>query len=261
MNKPLSLLLRSLGLRRPSPKTHLELALRRLERAATILLVLYGGLQVFPQVLFAHSVTAQGITVYSRAPLPLETTACLDRAESLLRPSELAVPGSHERIFVCGSPWLFQLFSPTSAGSFAFSVPLTDNVFIADADFAHDTARSASPVYNTRSLSAVIAHEITHGLIRHRLGWWRGVRLPAWVAEGWCDYVAREGSFPEAKGRQLMASCLSDPSPSFQYYRDRQMVRYLKETRGLSFEQIVAHADEPAAVEAETRQALRSALP
>ena len=257
MNKPLSLLLRSVGLRRSAPKTHLEHALRRLERAATILLILYGGLQVFPQVLFAHSISTPGITVYSRAPLPPETSACLDRTESLLRLSELAAPGRHERIFVCDSPWLFRLFSPTSGQAFAYSMPLTDNVFIATADFPHDTARSASPVYNTRSLSAVVAHEITHGLIRRRLGWWRGVRLPAWVAEGYCDYVAHEGSFPDVKGRQLMASGQSDPSPSFQYYKDRQMVRYLKETRGFSFEQIVARADERVAVEAGPRRALR----
>ena len=140
-------------------------------------------------------------------------------------------------------------------------MPLTDNVFVADADFLHDAARSSAPVYNTRTLSTVIAHEITHGLIRHRLGCWRGIVLPSWIAEGYCDYVARESSFPDAKGRQLMVAGGSDPSASFRYYKDRQMMRYLTETRGLSFDQIIARADDPVAVEAETRRALRLPRP
>ncbi len=255
MNKPLALLLRCLGVYRPTPKAPFA----RLERMALLLGLLYLGLQTFPQALFAHSVTADGITVYSRAPLsPAETAACLDHAHSLLQQTELAVPGRTERVFVCNSPALFRLFSPTTNQAFAYSVPLTDNVFVAQADFAHDTARSAAPIYNTRSLSAVIAHEITHGLIRHRLGWWRGTTLPAWVAEGYCDYVAQEGSFPDATGRRLLASGQSDLSHSFQYYKYRQMVRYLKEDEHRSFDQIAARKNDAPAVEAETRQALQS---
>ena len=102
-----------------------------------------------------------------------------------------------------------------------------------------------------------MAHEITHGLIRRRLGLWRGVFLPAWVAEGYCDYVAGEGSFPEATGRYLLATGRTDPSPSFHYYEDRQMVRYLVEERHLSFGQIVDCAGDSAAIEAQTRQSIR----
>ena len=258
MNKLLSLFRRALGLRRSAPETPVGRALRRLERAVFILLLAYAGLQAFPQVLFAHSVTAQGITLYSQAPLPPEAEACLSRAHGLIQPSELAVSGRAERIFVCDSPWLFSLFSPTSTQAFAYSVPLTDNVFIATANYRRDTARSAAPNYNSRSLSAVMAHEITHGLIRHHLGWWRGVSLPTWVAEGYCDYVAREGSFPAPEGWRLMTSGLANPSMSFRYFEYRQMVRYLAEDEHLSFDQIVARANDPAAVEAATRQALRS---
>ncbi len=258
MNKPAAFLLRIFGLRRPAPTTAFGRAARRLERAATVLAVCYVGLQAFPQVLFAHNVTAQGITLYSRAPLPTaETTACLDRAVALLRQSELAVPGRAEKIFVCDSPWLFRLFSPTSASAFAYSVPITDHVFIASADFRQDVARSSAPEHNTRSLSGVIAHEITHGLIRHRLGWWRGVRLPMWVAEGYCDYVARDGSFPAAEGRRLLAEDRIDPTPSFRYYRYRQMVRWLIEVKHLSFEQVVERSDDSATVEADTRASLQ----
>ena len=245
------------GLHRSVPKTVFGRAVRRLERAATVLALAYFALQAFPQVLFAHNVTTQGITVYSRTPLPVETVACVDRAAALVRQSELAVPGRTEKVFVCDSPWLYRLFCPTSPEAFGCSMPLADHVFIALADFRQDTAHSFGSEHNTRSLSGVIAHEITHGLIRHRLGWWRGIRLPAWVAEGYCDYVARDSSFPADEGRRLLAEGRDDPSPSFRYFKYRQMVRCLIDADHLSFTQAADHAGDPTSVEAETRSVMR----
>ncbi len=124
---------------------------------------------------------------------------------SSTNPIKLLLPtvtGRTERIFVCNRPWLFRLLSPISAGAFAYSLPVTDNVFVANADLVHNVARSAAPDFNTRSFSAVAAHEITHGLIRHRVGLLHS--LPTWVVEGYCDYVARESSFPEAEGLRLL---------------------------------------------------------
>lgn len=260
MNKIVALALRSVGLNRPVPTTRLGKALHRMESAGMALLALYVFLMVRPQILFAHSVTTQGITLYSRAPLPPEAATCVARAAALVRQSELAVASRSERVFICDSPWLFSLFSPTSGRAFAFSVPLTDNVFIAAADCLRDEARSSAPRHNIRSLSSVIAHEITHGLIRHHLGLLRGVRLPGWVAEGYCDYVARESSFPETEGRRLMTAGQTDLSASFWYFRDRQMVRYLIDTKHGTFSDVVARANDADAVEAETIRALRTGV-
>jgi hypothetical protein len=231
--------------------------LRRSEPILTVLAVLYAGLHVFPQTLFAYSVAANDITIYSRAPLPPEAASCAARAAGLLKQSELAVLGRHERVFVCDSPWLFRLFHPASR-AFAFSTPVTDNVFIAAADFSTDVAKRSGADFNTRSFSSVVAHEITHGLIRHRLGLWHGIRLPDWVAEGYCDYVARESSFPETEGLRLFASGQSHPSMSYRYFTYRQMVRYLVEHQRLTFSEVVARANEFAAVATEAREALQS---
>lgn len=257
MKKTLAILKRCLGFNRPEPKTPLGRHLRRAEHVLTVLALLYAGVHFFPQVLFAHSVTAEGITLYSRMPLPPEAAACVKRAAALVRQSELAVPGRSERVFVCNSPWLFQFFKPR-AGGFAYSVPLTDHIFIADADFAADVARWPAPNYNTRSLSAVMAHEITHGLIRHRLGLLRGILLPDWLDEGYADYVARESSFPEAEGLRRMVSGERHPSPAYRYFEYRQMARYLLEVKRLSFAQAVTKAGDAAALEQEVRQWLRT---
>lgn len=257
MNQLLSRFGRRLGFNRPAPKTRAERLRRRAGRLVNLLALFYLGLHAFPQVLFAHQVTVQNITFYSRAPLPAAgVTACALRARALLRRSELAFPERAERVFVCDSPWVFGLFGPLSTRAFAISVPVTDNVFIAEADFPADVTHRAAPDHNRRALSGVVAHEITHGLIRRRLGLLAGVRLPVWVAEGYCDYVAGQGSFPEAEGRRLMAAGESDPSPSFRYYEYRQMVRHLIEEEHLSFAQVVGRAPDLVAVEDETRRAV-----
>ena len=252
---------RIFGFKRAPARTPLAKVARASERALTIVLLLYLGLLCFPQVLFGYNVTEKGVTVYSRAPLPEETAARIDEAIALVGQSELTVPRRAERIFVCGNPWLFRIFAPLSPQSFANSWPVTDNIFIANADLAKNVAQSAAPDHNRRSFSGVAAHEITHGLIRRHLGLLRGVRLPAWIAEGYCDYVARESSFPEDVGLQMLREGREDASPSFRYFVYRQMVRHLIDEQHLSFDQVAARASETASVKAETLSALKGRQP
>jgi hypothetical protein len=220
---------------------------RRYGQTLALFVLLYVGLYTFPQVLFPHSYRMQGVTIYARSPFPSETTERIAEIVKLIDRSELKVKGRTERIFVCNRPWLFRLLSPTSAGAFAYSLPVTDNVFVANADIVRNVARSAAPDFNTRSFSAVAAHEITHGLIRHRVRLLHS--LPTWIVEGYCDYVARESSFPEVEGLRLLSTGKQHPSGSFRYFIYHQMVSYLIENRHFSFQQIVDRADEAAAVE------------
>ncbi len=229
---------------------------RRSGQILAVLFLLYGGFYTFPQVLFPYSYSMQGVTIYAPSPLPSETSNRIAEVVKLLQRTELAVAGRTERIFICNQPWLFRLFSPASAGAFAYSLPATDNVFFANADLVRNVARSAAPDFNTRSFSAVAAHEITHGLIRHRVGLLHSP--PTWVVEGYCDYVARESSFPEAEGLRLLATGKQHPSGSFRYFVFRQMVNHLIEDRHFSFQQIVESADEAASVEKETIKAIKA---
>lgn len=259
-SKEIALLaLRILGLKRRPPRTRLGKYVRNSERALFVVLLLYLAVLFFPQPLFAYNVTEKGVTVYSRAPLPPETTARIDEALALVARSELSVPGRPERIFVCDNPWLFRLFAPVSPRAFGISWPISDNIFIAQSDLAQNETRSAAEKYNRRSFSSVAAHEIMHGLIRHRLGLLRGIRLPNWVAEGYCDYVARESSFPEDRGLQMLRDGKEEPSDSFRYFAYRQMVRRLIDDRHYSFDQLAARASDAAAVKAETIAALKEA--
>lgn len=247
---------RRLGFNQLSPRTRLRRWSCRIGQALSVLALLYVTLYTFPQILFPYSYSAQGVTVYARAPLPPEASLRITEIMKLIDRSELAVAGRSERIFVCNRPWLFRLLSPMSSSAFAYSLPVTHNVFVANADLVHNVAHSAVPAFNTRSFSGVAAHEITHGLISHRVGLFYS--LPTWVGEGYCDYVAHESSFPEAQGLRLITAGKPDPSGSFQYFIYRQMIRYLIEDRHFSFQQIVDRADEAAAVKEETIKAIKA---
>ncbi len=207
-----------------------------------VFLVLLAGfivLHLFPGIVFQNKLTAHGITVHSRSPLPPSAVEVMARAATLVAASELAIPGRTAEVYVADQAWVYSLFRPFKK-SFAVAAPWTNNVFIANGDFDKDLARSRQPVHNTRVLSAVMAHEITHGLIVERLGLIDTVRTKDWVKEGYCDYVAREGSFPEKEGLALLAAGRTDPSSSFDYFVGRQLVTYLIEQKKMSFEQIAA---------------------
>lgn len=250
-------LLRVLGIRRGPPANRLGLLYLCLERAASVVVLALIGLHAFPQMLFAHSLESGGVTIHSPSALPPQTQEVIRQTEALVRASELAVPGRSEHAFVSSERWRVWLFKPFSR-SFAFSVPITDNIFVADADVALNRSRGSESVAGPRTLSSVLAHEITHGLVRSRLGAVRAARLPAWLNEGYCDYVARESSFAEEEGRRLLRQGETHPSNSFRYFVYREMVRHLIEDRGMRFDDMVAIADDGDAVRAEMVAALRA---
>lgn len=242
---------------RPQPRTKMGLFLRYAEWTIAGLALIYFGILLFPQVLFAHSYTQEGITAYARSPLPVETPERITEIAALVNRSELAVNGGTDRIFVCNAGWLFRLFHPRSGQPFAFSA-VTGDVFVARADLVRNVSRSGRARFNERTFTGVATHEITHGLIRKRLGRIRGALLGDWVVEGYADYIAQESSFPEARGLRLLAANKRDPSESFEYFTWRKMVAYLIEERSLSFDEIVERAAKYASIRSDTLEWLSS---
>jgi hypothetical protein len=259
MKKALSIILRGLGFNRPKPKTRLGGHLRRSEHCVTVLCFVYLGLHLFPQALFPNSAAADGITIYSRHALTEDAYESARKAAELLRASELYDSNRTEKIFVCDSQGLFRFFVPRSASAFGASVGVTNHVFIASADFTNDTAWRFGDRRNTRSLSSVIAHEVTHGLIRNRVGLIKEIRSPACILEGYCEYIAGEGSFPEEEGMRLFLSGEEEASGSYRYFVYRLVVQYLIENQHLTFMQIFDRTRDYDATKNEVREHLRKA--
>lgn len=225
----------------------------RLAGLAALLLL---AVHIFPALIFGQAFAAEGVTLRARTPLPPQAQQRIEEAMRLVRRSELYVPGRSEQVALCNNHALFIALAPGHGDSFAYSLPITDHIFVATADVAQDTCRRAGEQFNRRRLSAVIAHEITHGLIRHRLGLLKAMTLPSWIAEGYPDYVAHESSFPEERGIELLRDGKEDPSPSFHYFLWRQMVEHVIDDEHSSFADLVARAADYDRVKRETIAAL-----
>ena len=89
---------------------------------------------------------------------------------------------------------------------------------------------------NTRTLSAVIAHEIIHSSLEDKLGLIKYKMLPSWKNEGYCDYVARESSYDEKLGWSQICNNEEGDSSSFNYFKYKTFVQYLVEEEKVSLD-------------------------
>jgi len=203
--------------------------------AATYLLLL-----CFPQVLFAHELSYRNLIIYSREPLDKSIYDVLDRVESRLAASAAINGGVKPRIFLTSGFNVYALLSlyigSNSFGKSYAALP-TDNVFINKADAAKDLVFRRAPP-NERSLSGVIAHEITHLWMRKRFGYWRNIAMPAWKKEGYAEYVAGGSTLDYETGRRMWKANPRDDT-GYQYFKYYMLVRYLLEHDRLGVDALV----------------------
>ena len=219
-------------------------------------------LQLFPQVLFPYHLQRGPFLLYSRTPLPAETSALMDRAAARLQTSELYHGGIQQQLFLCNSFPLYTLFAPLSRQAFAGNLP-SGKVFVANADVAADRVTRDGAEYAARSFSGVIAHETTHSLVRDRLGWFRYYlqRPPDWKNEGYPEVVAGDTSMPYNEGIGKILAGSDDPTPAFRYFKGYMMTRYLLEARHLSFDEMVRSPLPEREVEDGMREWVRTTRP
>jgi hypothetical protein len=203
----------------------------------TIAVIGYLILISFPQMLFAHRMTHGRFVVYSNDILDDNVVHILDQAESRLLRSPLNDESVKRRVFLTGSSRTYALLSHKAYNSFGNSVPFIDNIFINRSDPASDKVFINRAAHNSRSLSGVIAHEVTHLFIRRKYGELSAISIPNWKIEGYCEYVAGSSTLTFNEG---MALWRSDPDEdlSYRYFKYHMMVKYLIENEGLSVEEL-----------------------
>lgn len=79
--------------KRAKPKTKLGRIFRFLKWTLTALALLWFALVTNPQVLFPHSYSADGITLYARSPLPPEASGLVLEIRRLVQRSEFVNGG------------------------------------------------------------------------------------------------------------------------------------------------------------------------
>jgi len=240
-------------------QTKLSRKLFKINRIAggslALLVFSYLLLLYFPQPLFAYSRAHGQFNVHSREPLDgIETV--LDSAETRLRRSPLYDGETERPIYLTNGFGMYALLSHKAFRSFANSVSFIDNVFINKTDIGTDLVFVNREKNNSRSLSGVIAHEVTHLFIRKRYGSARVILMPAWKNEGYCEYIAGDTTIPFDEGIRLWRENPSDDT-GYRYIKYQAMVKYLLETERLTVDQLFTQELDEKEVAARTLASLQ----
>jgi hypothetical protein len=219
-------------------------ALRQSRKALRYLLVsatmVYGFVLCFPQVLFAYEVSHDDFKVYSREPLDPNIHAILDDVEGKLSASGIHDKDLRPRIFLFDShrhyAWL-SLY--VGSNSFAKSYPAlpTDNIFVNKSDVARDLVFRDAEMSRSRSLRGVLAHEVTHLLVREKFGYFTNLTLPAWKQEGYSEYVAGGTLLDHETGVRMWREHPTDDT-GYRYFKYYMLVSYLLDRKKLSVEEM-----------------------
>ena len=225
---------------------------RGIRYAFVSLAAAYVLLLCFPQVLFAHQVTYKNFTVYSRQPLDQNVYAMLDKVEARLATSEINNTQVRPKIFLTNSQRLYSLLSVyIGANSFGkgFGVLPTNNVFINEADVPKDLVYRHAPAFNQRSLSEVVAHEVTHLLVREKFGYVKNITTPAWKKEGYAEYVSGGTTLDYATGANMWKANPQNDR-GYQYFKYYLMVKYLLDHDRLTVDELFTRDINRAGLEA-----------
>ena len=218
----------------------------------------YVLLLCFPQVLFAHQITYKNFTVYSRGPLDQNIYAVLDKVEAKLATSQLNDPQVKPKIFLTNSQRLYSVLSLyIGANSFGKGLPVlpTNNIFINEADVQRDLVFRKTAANNSRSLSGVVSHEVTHLLVRKKFGYLKNLTTPAWKREGYAEYVAGGSTLDYATGVSLWKANPQNDR-GYQYFKYYMLVKYLLDHENFTVEDLFNRNIAESALEAKVLSAL-----
>jgi len=206
----------------------------------------------FPQLLFAHETTYGRFHVYSREPLDPSFHVVLDAAEARLAASTIRDEDLAPNVFLTGSHRFYRSLSLNIGwNSFGKGYPMlpTNNVFINKSDGASDRVFRDAAENNSRSLSGVLAHEVTHLLIRKRYGYWWNLTMPAWKKEGYAEYVAGGSTLSYDVGVSLWKANPKDAS-GYRYFKYYMLVKHLLEEERISVDDLFRRDFDVTALEA-----------
>jgi hypothetical protein len=102
---------------------------------------------------------------------------------------------------------------------------------------ARDLVFRDAQVNKERSLSGVIAHEVTHLLVREKFGYLKNLTLPAWKQEGYSEYVAGGTLLDYETGVRRWKENPTDDA-GYRYFKYYMLVKYLIDVKKLSVEEV-----------------------
>lgn len=181
---------------------------RWLNGITAVAVVLFASPLFAPQLLaFPYHARSGDFTVYSELPIDQAALAVVtDRSAALVSASPFARSSEPRRVFLTTGGWRWNWLALRFRDSFAVSRPMTEPLIFNRSDVRRDRVYAGAGGSSARSLSGTIAHESCHGLIRREIGQAADWTKPAWLREGYCDFMAEESLLDEARAEQLRRS-------------------------------------------------------
>jgi hypothetical protein len=175
--------------------------------------------------------------VYAATPPDPRLSAELARAGQLVAASPIDDRAIRPTLYLTDGGWRWRFLSLAQGDAFG----LTRAEFAVTILNRSDTAQDAIFARGyRRTLSGVVAHETTHVLQRRRLGLIGYGRMPAWIKEGYADYVARESTLSDADVARLRRDGRSDPAI---FYHDARLRVADALAHGESVDQLLASGE------------------
>jgi hypothetical protein len=203
--------------------------------------LLFAGLIVRPDPLFAFSLSDGKIMIKSDRPIPdAGGNRLLHDCETLLARSPLRAEGRQYRIYVTNDDWRHRLFFLADEDAHGLTYQGFGAVFLSGADF--DAGRLIHNGYvppRPRTLAYYCGHELTHVVeVEH---YFNRNRAPTWVWEGFADYVGIENRQSFEDLRDALGERPVDIPMRVRYGsypRYRLLVTYFLERKGWSVDQL-----------------------
>lgn len=225
-----------------------------------LLAIGYLVLHLFPQIVFSNKINQDAFTIYTVNKMPAGIDAVIGETQCLLRNSSLYKKEYDYSVFFCNDRLRYRLFAPLSGSSFAITMSISQNIFVAGPCVAENLSHRFGDLHHERRLSSVIAHETCHVLLEKQVGSISNFFLPTWIKEGYCEYIAQDSSFDEERGDLMIIQGEKEKNFSFKYLEYRRMVEYLITQEGMSIEALIEEPPLQKDVLEKTRQWLRARM-
>jgi hypothetical protein len=207
------------------------------------LILLYFALLFYPNPLFAYHVNYHHCAVYSDQPIDGNIKNIIDDVTLRLSKSELYDSGIHFQIFICNEQWRFMLLNQGNKKSTGITeTHLTRHIYFRQCDIANNKIiprAGAKFTYTDRPLAYYFAHEMTHVLQSHYTGRFSLKKTPAWLQEGYADYIGKSGNFDFDENLKLLRQNAPELDPKqglYSYYQ--LLVTYLLDKKKLSIKSL-----------------------
>jgi len=206
---------------------------------------------LFPQIYyFNDKIKYKNFQVFYDQKIPNEIFPILDNVEQLIQKSECYDPDLNFKIFLRSDANKYNLlpFQFPEVGS-GHAIPGIKNVFLYKSNCSTDT--TYNHLGHARSLSSVLAHELTHVMVESK--WFFKAKMAyfdknsltpfgaLWKEEGYAEYIAGNLPIKMEEGIKLLeGTSKKHYSPNFEYFKYWLAVRHLILKKQMTFEEILS---------------------